>query len=134
MGHKYGQTKENLELLKKESVILGYMLSEPNKVYTKSELMAITGYNERKVRAEMERIANFYPVRASAGHKGYSIIWFDENSTIDELKIANNAATEQINEIQNRIECMKARLKPLIALCKVTYNKIQDKEKNESVK
>ena len=130
MGRKYGQTKENLQALKDESVILGYMLSEPNKVYTKTELMAITGYSERKVRAELEHIANFYPVRASAGSKGYSIIWFDDNSSLDQLKDANNAATEQINEIQNRIECLKARLKPLIALCKVTYNKIQDKEKN----
>lgn len=128
MGNKYKQTKEGLQQLNEESVLLGYMLADPRRIYTKTELMAMSGKSERAVRAELERIANFYPVRASAGSKGYSLIWFDEESTLDELQEAHKDALDQVCEIQNRIESLKARLKPLIATAKVTYNIIQNKE------
>ena len=125
MGLKYRQNKEELEELKKESKILEYLLAQPERVFTKTELMALTGYNERKVRLEMERIANFYPIRATAGRKGYSLIWFDDKFTQDEILKIYNDATNQVREIENRINCLKARLKPLIALMKVASYKLE---------
>lgn len=131
MGKKYKQNQEGLKQLKEESVILGYLLNEtePNRVYTKQELMNITGMSERKVRLEIERIANFYPVRASAGGVGYSIIVCGES--VESLRAANEEAFAQICEIQNRINSLKARLKPLIALMHVTALKLQEKEQNK---
>lgn len=103
------------EELKRDSIILEYLLKEPNVVYTKSELCAISGMSERSVRAELENIANFYPVRATAGRKGYSILRFDIWMGVEKLKELNNETYAQIQEIENRINSLKARLKPLIA-------------------
>ena len=119
--------QKTLEELKENSTILSLLLTTRS-VHTKQELMNITGINERAVRQELENIAKYYPVRASAGHKGYSIIWFDDNSSINELKEANQAASEQLTEIQHRIDSLKMRMRPLVALCKVTCDKISKYE------
>ena len=118
--------EETLKRLQKESTIL-HLLYETKLKYTKQELMSITGKSERAVRAELEEIANFYPIKALAGSKGYSLIWFDENSSIKELKAANEDAFNQICEIQNRINALKARLKPLIATQRATALQLLNK-------
>lgn len=120
---------ETLKRLQEESTIL-HLLYETQLNYTKQELMNITGKSERAVRAELEEIANFYPIKASAGSKGYSLIWFNENSSIEELKIANEDAFNQICEIQNRINALKARLKPLIATQRATALQLLNKGVN----
>ena len=122
------KNRMTLEELKRDSTIL-HLLTTTHLVYTKQELMSITGMCERAVRNELENIAQYYPVRASAGRKGYSIIWFDESSDLEDLKKVNLAACEQIKEIQNRIDALKMRLRPLIATNKVVCDKINEKEK-----
>lgn len=125
MGKKYQQTQIAKEELKSD--ILDLMLRNPNVIFTKEELCSLFNMNERAVRAELERIANYYPVRATAGHKGYSLIWWDENSTLEELNFARIECAMQCNEIQNRIDSLNARLKPLIANLKVINEKINNK-------
>lgn len=129
LREKYNEkkTKKTLEELEEYSTIL-HLLLTTHLVYTKQELMSVTGMNERAVRQELENIAKYYPVRASAGRKGYSIIWFDDNSTLDELKEANQAASEQLMELEHRISSLKMRMRPLIALCSVTCAKISKYE------
>ncbi len=112
------------EELKRDSIILEYLLKEPNVVYTKSELCAISGMSERSVRAELENIANFYPVRATAGRKGYSILRFGIWDGVEKLKELNNETYAQIQEIENRINSLKARLKPLIAFNNVLAHRL----------
>ena len=119
--------QKTLEELEENSTIL-HLLLTMHLVFTKQELMSVTGMNERAVRQELENIAKYYPVRASAGSKGYSIIWFDDNSTLNELKEANQAASEQLTEIQHRIDSLKMRMRPLVALCEVTCDKISKYE------
>lgn len=121
-------TKEELE---RDSTILNLLLTT-GLVYTKQELMNITGMNERAVRSELENIAKYYPVRATAGRKGYSILRFEENSTYNELKEVNNSAYDQIREIENRISSLKMRLKPLIAIMRVSALKLQEYEAKDN--
>jgi len=122
MKKKYEQTQEAKENFKSD--ILAYMLTDPTRVYTKTELAARFNMSERKVRLELEKIANFYPIRATAGRKGYSLIYFDNESSFDELTQANMDCFYQIKEIQSRIDSLKARMKPLIASMKVTQEMI----------
>lgn len=128
MSKKYLQTQAEKENLK--SVILDILKERPNTYIAKSELITRTGMNERKVRAEIEKIANYYPIRATAGRKGYALIWFDENSDIEQLKATIQEAFLQSCEIQNRIDSLKARLKPLIATMRVTALQLQAKGVN----
>ena len=128
MGNKYLQNKETKEQLEKESLVLPWLQSTPGIVWKKEELMAFTGLSERQVRHEMERIANFYPVRATAGRKGYSLITFDKENLV-EVDRANKEAFAQVCELQNRIDSLKARMKPLIATMRVTAVIFQEKEK-----
>lgn len=122
MGRKWEQSNENKEKFKSE--VLAYMLLDPKRVYTKQELSAHFEMSERAIRMELERIANFYPVRASAGKKGYSLIQINDDSNFEELMDANAESHFQIKEIEHRIEALKARLKPLIAMQIETSNRI----------
>ena len=120
--------KHTKQYLLENSTILNTLLLNLNATFTKQELMTISGKNERDVRAEMEQIANYYPVRASAGRKGYDIIGFDSFTKLEELKKVKDEAFDQIRELENRISSLKARLKPLIALTKVVGLKVQEAE------
>lgn len=123
----YTQTKQAKNEFKSD--ILAYMLIEPTRVYTKQELMARFGMSERTVRAELERIANYYPIRATASRKGYSIIWWDDSFSEQELENVANELCSQISEIQNRVDCLRARIKPLIANLEIVKGIIESSKK-----
>lgn len=124
---KYNQNLEGKKQLEDNSKLLELFKKLPNRPFTKQELMAYTSKNERAVRAELEHIANFYPIRATAGRKGYLLLELSEDADITELKDINNEAFLQVCELENRIKSLKARMKPLIALMRVTAVKLQEK-------
>lgn len=127
---KYNQTQKAKEEFK--SPLLDILMNKPNFLFKKEELMAMTGWNERKVRAEIEKIANYYPIYASAGRKGYGIMHFDDNYDLEIIKGLNQAAFDEMCELQHRVDSIKARMKPLIAFMRTTAVKLQEKgEKNE---
>ena len=128
MSHKYQQTETAKKELISKSDILNLLLRFQNTVFTKDQLCATFNMSERAVRSELEKIANYYPIRATAGRKGYSLISFREDYDVNQLKEIKDEAYDQIRELQNRIDCLKARMKPLIALTRATAELIQEKE------
>lgn len=119
---KYSQTEQAKKELKSD--ILDFLLRHPNQVFTKQELCATFNLNEREVRSELERIANYYPIRATAGRKGYSLLSWNENTSADELMQIGAECAKQINELQHRVESLQARMKPLVAALKVIDQKV----------
>lgn len=124
---KYKQNEEGKKELEESSIILKVLKNHTNNVFDKEGLIAFTGKSERQVRAELEHIANFYPIRATAGRKGYKLLTFEEDASVETLKEVNMEAFLQICELQNRINSLKARMKPLIAIQRATALKLQEK-------
>lgn len=125
MSYKYQQTKE--AKINLQSDILDFLQRYPGVTFTRQELCAVFDRSDRSVRAELERIANYYPIRATAGRKGYSLICWNENTTDEELKEIGDECSKQIAELQHRIDSLNARLKPLIAALKVIDEKVYAK-------
>ncbi len=124
---KYNQNEEGKKELEEKSMILKVLKDMPNYVFTKEDLIEFTGKSDRQVRAELEHIANFYPIRATAGRKGYKMLAFEEDASIETLKEINMEAFLQICELQHRVISIKARMKPLIAIQRATALKLQEK-------
>lgn len=129
MGRKYQQTKQARDEFKSD--ILDFLKRNHKSPISKADLCGIFNMSERSVRAELERIANYYPIRATAGREGYQLIWWDENSSIEELNQARLECAKQVSEIEHRIESLNARLKPLIANIEVINDKINNKLEEE---
>ncbi len=129
MAKKYNQSEEAKKGFK--SSMLAYMMLDPHRVYTKGELAAHFEISERAVRAELERIANYYPIRATAGKKGYSILCIESDATNEELRKVNDDAWNQICELENRIDSLKARMKPLYAIMYESARKLEERTPKE---
>ena len=129
---KYKQTKEEKAKLAASSTLFLYMTAvldnDPMHVFTKDELQKVLSVDERTVRHELERIANYYPVVAVSSEKGYRLMpKFSEESSVEFLENMLDLMQHQINEIDSRVESLKARKKPLIAYQNV-INKILSKK------
>ena len=122
MGNKYPQTNEAKERF--ESPLLNYMINSYAYVsidyyFKKSELMAVTGWSERKVRKELERIANYYPVISISSKKGYRVGQFNDSEDEEPTECLEELLEQTrhaINDLESRVKSLNARMKPLIAL------------------
>lgn len=135
MGKKYQQTEEAKELFK--SPLLAYIQSvvseNPRHVFTKEELIETSQLSDRAVRDQMERIANFYPIISFSDRKGYTYGHFKGNESNQDLALLFDDVNHAIHEINSRVECLNARLKPLIALQEVLKAKIAERMPKEDL-
>ena len=69
-------------------------------------------------------MANYVPVLSLSKDKGYRVLSFDENTTTEELMAMYEDVQHQINEFRSRVDNLKARMKPLVALQKVIEKKL----------
>lgn len=118
MGNKYSQTNEAKEQY--TSPLLKYMgavtLIDPKHIFTRDELAAHLNCSDRKVRREVEKLANYYPIISVSSKQGYRLGSFDDKSSYETLKSLKEDVRHTLAELQSRIESLQARMKPLIAL------------------
>lgn len=126
MAKKHSQSKKAKEQFK--SKVFDYMMKDPQKIYDKEELATYFQLDERTIRAELEKIANYYPVIAFSNRIGYQIATWSKEMTIGELESVHDDILHQINELNSRIKNLKARLKPLVANKVMLKKTIQEKE------
>ena len=129
MGNKYSQTNEAKEQY--TSSLLKHMgavtLIDPKHIFTRDELAAHLNYSDRKVRREIEKLANYYPIISVSSKQGYRLGSFDENASYDTLKSLKEDVRHALAELQSRVESLQARMKPLIALYVKTNEQIDMK-------
>ena len=126
MGKNYNQSKKAKEEFLKGSAIALYMRGDASKVYTREDLAETFNMSDRSIREKVSEIANYLPVIALTDSKGYRILCFNEETTIEEFKEMYEDAQHQINDFKSRIDNLKARMKPLVAFMKVIEKKFNE--------
>lgn len=127
----YNQSKKTKERFLKESVVYHYMKSKVNG-FTKEEMTIELGLGgERQTREKIAEVANYAPVIALSSTKGYKVLFIDDEFSDEELKAVYDNCQHQINDFQSRIDNLKARMKPLIALQKVIEKKLNKANTND---
>lgn len=79
--------------------------------------------SERKIRDIIAVCSMHYPVIATSSQAGYRRAKDIENLEGEALIQEMNEVEHQINELRSRIDCLKKKLKPLIAWMKVAEKK-----------
>ena len=120
----YNQSKKAKEEFLRTSKIALIMSGEPERVYTREELAETLGVSDREVRSQVAELANHVAVVSLSKGKGYKVPTFDENTPIEKLQAMHDEVQHQINENKSRIDNIKARMKPLVALQKVLEKKL----------
>lgn len=120
----YDQSKKAKEEFLRTSKIALIMSNEPERVYTREELAETLGVSDREVRSQVAELANYVAVVSLSKGKGYKVPTFDENTPIEKLQAMHDEIEHQINENRSRIDNLKARMKPLVALQKVIEKKL----------
>ena len=120
----YDQSKKAKEEFLRTSKIALIMSGEPDRVYTREELVETLGISDREVRSQVAELANHVAVVSLSKAKGYKVPTFDENTPIEKLQAMHDEIEHQINENKSRIDNLKARMKPLVALQKVLEKKL----------
>ena len=69
-----------------------------------------------------------YPVIAVSSKKGYRRAKAIDNLEGESLKIEIDEVLHQINELKSRVDCLKKRMKPLVAWLKVAQKKLAKEE------
>ena len=130
---KHNQTKKAKEEFLKTSTIALFMRGDSKKVFTREDLSQIFQMNDRSIRAKVAEIANYLPVISLSDSKGYRILCFNEETSMEDMVDMLNDAQHQICELQSRVDNLKARMKPLIAFTKVLQSKIDKKYEEEDL-
>ena len=120
----YDQSKKAKEEFLRTSPLACYMRGEPERVYTREELADAFSTSDRAIRRQVAELANYVPVLSLSNEKGYKVPSFDENTPLEKLQEMHEDIQHQINEFKSRIDNLKARMKPLVALQKVLEKKM----------
>ena len=120
----YDQSKKAKEDFLEKSQIAQYMMGDPTRIFLREQLALVFNLCDRVVREKVAEIANYLPVLSLSKEKGYRVLSFDENTTVEELVKMLEDLQHQINEFRSRIDNLKARMKPLVALQKVIQKKL----------
>ena len=122
----YDQSKKAKEEFLKKSTVARYMMGDPDKVFTREELAELFEMSDREIRKEVAEMANHVAVLSLSKSKGYRVPSFDENTPIEKLVAMHEELNHQVKEFKSRIDNLKARMKPLVALQKVIEKKLAD--------
>lgn len=129
MSKNYDQSKKAKAEFIKSSPLAIYMRGDYTKIFTREELMEVLSVNgERQMREQLSKLANYFPVVATSDRKGYQLLEITDENNIEQLTEISELAQHQINELQCRIDNLKARMKPLVAIQKVIEKKLEPKE------
>ena len=107
--------------------IIDLLLSE--EPVTKEEIgerLHIT--SDREIRDVISICSMHYPVIAVSSKKGYRRAKAIDNLEGESLKIEIDEVEHQLRELKSRVDCLKKRMKPLVAWLKVAEKKLPKEE------
>lgn len=79
---------------------------------------------EREVRDVISICSMHYPVIAVSSKKGYRRAKAIDNLEDKELQLEIDEVEHQLRELKSRVDCLKKRMKPLVAWLKVAQKKL----------
>ena len=120
----YDQSQKAKKDFLEKSQIAQYMMGDPTRIYLREQLALVFNETDRSIRRKVAEMANYIPVLSLSQDKGYKVLSFDENTTNEELMAMYEDVQHQINEFRSRVDNLKARMKPLVALQKVIEKKL----------
>lgn len=124
MAKNYDQSKKAKEEYLQKSQIAQYMMGDPSRIFLREQLALVFNMSDRSIRENVAKMANYVPVLSLSQEKGYRVLSFDENTPVEELIKMHDQMQHQINEFKSRIDNLKARMKPIVALQKVIEKKL----------
>ena len=116
----YDQSRKAKEEFLQNSQLAQYMMGDPTRIFLKEQLTLTFNVTDREIRRKVAELANYVPVLSLSKDKGYRVLSFNDDTPVEELEEAQH----QINEFKSRIDNLKARMKPLVALQKVIEKKL----------
>ena len=122
----HSQTNKAKEEYLSKSPIAQYMMGDPSRIFLREQLVLHFELDDRTIREKVAELANYVPVLSLSKEKGYRVLSFDENTPVEELVKMHDEMQHQINEFKSRIDNLKARMKPLVALQKVIEKKLNN--------
>ena len=84
--------------------------------------------SERDVRDVISICSMHYPVIAVSSKKGYRRAKAIDNLEDKELQLEIDEVEHQLRELKSRVDCLKKRMKPLVAWLKVAQKKLAKEE------
>lgn len=120
----YDQSQKAKRDFLEKSPLAQYMMGDPTRIFLREQLALHFETCDRVIREKVAEMANYLPVLSLSKDKGYRVLSFDENTPIEDLIKMNEEVQHQINEFKSRVDNLKARMKPLVALQKVIQSKI----------
>lgn len=128
------QSKKAKEEFLQNSIYAQYMMGDPSQIFLREQLALVFDTSDREVRRKVAELANYVPVLSLSKEKGYRVLSFNDNTPLEELIKMDEEIMHQIREDQSRIDNLKARMKPLVALHKVIEKKLAAKPEKEEAK
>lgn len=107
--------------------IIEILLSEEPKTREEiGEVLHIT--SDREIRDIISICSMHYPVIAVSSKKGYRRAKAIDNLEGTALQLEIDEVEHQIRELKSRVDCLKKRMKPLVAWLKVAQKKLPKEE------
>ena len=120
----YDQSRKAKEEFLQNSQLAQYMMGDPTRIFLREQLALVFNESDRSIRNKVAEMANYVPVLSLSKDKGYKVLSFNDDTPVEELTKMYEDAQHQINEFKSRIDNLKARMKPLVALQKVIEKKL----------
>lgn len=120
----YDQSKKAKEEFLEKSALAQYMMGDPSRIFLREQLALHFETCDRVIREKVAEMANYIPVLSLSKDKGYRVLSFNDDTPVEELVKMMEETQHQINEFKSRIDNLKARMKPLVALQKVIEKKL----------
>ena len=102
--------------------IIDLLLSDEPK--TREELGEILHTSDREIRDVISICSMHYPVIAVSSKKGYRRAKNIDQLEGKALEVEIDEVMHQINELKSRVDCLRKRMKPLVAWLKVAEKKL----------
>lgn len=84
--------------------------------------------SDRVIRDVISICSMHYPVIAVSSKKGYRRAKAIDNLEDKELQLEIDEVEHQLRELKSRVDCLKKRMKPLVAWLKVAQKKLPKEE------
>lgn len=81
--------------------------------------------SDRVIRDVISICSMHYPIIAISSKKGYRRAKAIDNLEDKELQLEIDEVEHQLRELKSRVDCLKKRMKPLVAWLKVAQKKMQ---------
>lgn len=102
-----------------------FEILKTNEIYTKQQLVELTGFDERVVRKQIQDISKYYGVITFSTQKGYRLA--NPNLTDEELiRKELDDIQHAINEDKKRADEILARVWRKVAVAKVLEKKLEE--------